>query len=106
MNHESTESSDEKGGPHFAPAPFTNAEFFEVNDSLNAYLHHMMEVGQTDIEIRYNSLANTFSALAKVGYIINHGEKPIWVDEMKANVEAAIKKPKRITENGSKRLKP
>lgn len=85
------DQNQESGGPRFAPAPFTNDEFFEVNDALNMYLNHLIEVGPDEVEIKYNTLNHVFNALVKTGTIIS-GQKPMWVDETKAKVDAAIKK--------------
>jgi hypothetical protein len=85
---------------------FTTNELYEVNDSLNRYVVHMIEVGQTEIEIKYNSLANAWTAQKKVAHCMLDGDMPDWVQTMEAKVQAAIQKPKLVTESKSKRPTP
>ena len=89
-----------------AKPAFTTDELYEVNDSLNRYVEHMIEVGQTETEIKYNSLANTWSAHKKVAECMFSGDLPDWVQTREAQVQEAIQKPKLISESQSKRLQP
>ena len=92
--------------PTYKTPVFTTDEFYEVSDSLSRYVTHMIEVGQTETEIKYNSLANTWSAQKKVADSMFDGVMPDWVPTREAQVQEAIQKPKLIKESQSKRQKP
>lgn len=71
--------------------PFTKAELYEINDALHEVVTRMCVKGQTDIEIRENSLSHLWSASRKVSeMLLGESETPGIKDHEPAVMQAII----------------
>lgn len=77
---------------------FTVDELREVHDALSDYVRLMIRKGQTPQELRYQSLANAWSAQQKAVSALLPGTPPAWVAARAAEVREAIERPKRRAE--------
>ncbi|MDZ7920658.1 hypothetical protein [Rhodoferax sp.] len=75
---------------------FTKLELYEVNDALHEVVSRMCEQGQTDIEIRENSLAHLWSASKKVTVMLLGDADTPGIKNHEPTVLAAIADPKRL----------
>lgn len=75
---------------------FTKNELYEVNDALHEVVTRMCEQGQTEIEIREQSLAHLWSASKKVTTMILGDADTPGIRNHEPAVLAAIAKPKKL----------
>lgn len=72
---------------------FTDEQLFELNDSAMETIKRMLELGQTNDEVRAKSLARLWEARLKIVEAVNGPGKTHNHDIWEAQVNAAIQSP-------------
>lgn len=78
---------------------FTKNELYEVNDALNEVVTRMCEQGQTEIEIREQSLRHLWSASKKVTVMLLGDDNTPGIRNHEPVVLQAIANPKKLDSN-------
>lgn len=78
------------------PVQFTESQQYEVNDAISETINRMLTEGQTEIEIKYNSLAVLWSAWKALTIAAFGNWDTPGMLEIAPKIEVAINRPKKL----------